>query len=174
MANLITHFANHPSIRVQTVIAYDLSCPAAQRAIELGVTPRRVDDRSPEFGSKLNDMLQQERIDLVCLAGYMRLLPASFVGKWEGRILNIHPALLPKFGGKGMYGMNVHQAVIAAGEHESGCTIHFVTEQYDEGAPVLQMRCPVQPDDTPEDLASRVLTLEHKAYPLAVEKVLDG
>ncbi|MFN3683119.1 MAG: formyltransferase family protein, partial [Fimbriimonadaceae bacterium] len=111
---------------------------------------------------------------LVCLAGYMRLLPKEVLDSFPNRVLNIHPALLPKFGGKGMYGMRVHEAVLRAGEAESGCTVHLVNERYDEGPIVVQLRCPVLPDDTPETLAARVLELEHRAYPEAVRKVLAG
>ncbi|HXH62363.1 MAG TPA: formyltransferase family protein, partial [Fimbriimonadaceae bacterium] len=117
--------------------------------------------------------LEKERIDVVCLAGFMVLLPVNIVHKYAGRILNIHPALLPKFGGKGMYGIRVHQAVIAAGEKESGCSVHVVTEKYDEGPILLQKRCPVLTDDTPETLADRVLDLEHTAYPEALKLVVE-
>ena len=103
----------------------------------------------------------------------MFLLPQEVVRRYEGRILNIHPALLPKYGGKGMYGIHVHEAVIAAGEKESGCSIHFVNERYDEGAVLLQKKCPVLPDDTPESLAERVLDLEHTAYPEALKMLVE-
>ncbi len=112
--------------------------------------------------------------DLICLAGYNRLLPESLVHRYRRRILNIHPALLPKFGGKGMYGMRVHQAVLDQGETESGCTVHYVTERYDEGEIILQMKCLVEPGDTAETLAARVLALEHVAYPEAIRQVLGG
>ena len=111
-------------------------------------------------------------IDLLCLAGYKRLLrPEALM---ERTVLNIHPALLPKFGGPGMYGMHVHQAVIDAGETVSGCTVHRVTEYYDEGEIVLQRRVPVMPTDTAASLAARVLEAEHIAYPEAIRKVREG
>ncbi len=115
-----------------------------------------------------------DRCDLICLAGYTRLLPEAVLNAHPRRVLNIHPALLPKFGGKGMYGIRVHRAVLAHGEHESGCTVHYVTEHYDEGQTILQMRCPAYPSDTPEELAARVLELEKLAYPAAIKKVLNG
>jgi phosphoribosylglycinamide formyltransferase-1 len=112
-----------------------------------------------------------DEIDLLCLAGYMRLLrPEALVNR---TVLNIHPALLPKFGGPGMYGMHVHQAVIDAGESESGCTVHRVTEYYDEGEIVLQRRVPVLPTDTAASLAARVLEAEHIAYPDAIRKIRE-
>jgi len=110
--------------------------------------------------------------DLICLAGYLRLLPREVLEAFPRRILNVHPALLPKFGGRGMYGMRVHEAVIAAGETESGATVHWVDEAYDEGDVVLQRRCPVFPNDTPESLAARVLVEEHKVYVEAIRSVI--
>jgi phosphoribosylglycinamide formyltransferase-1 len=112
------------------------------------------------------DLLRRHRVELVCLAGYLRLLriPEDFAG----RVLNIHPALLPKFGGKGMYGHAVHEAVLAAGERESGCTVHLCDEHYDHGAVVLQKRVPVLPGDDADALAARVFAAECEAYPQAI------
>ena len=109
-----------------------------------------------------------EGCDVVCLAGYARLVPPDLVARYRGRMLNVHPALLPKHGGKGMYGMRVHEAVIAAAEPRSGCTVHLVDEAYDHGETILQMECSVMLADTPETLAARVLALEHIAYPKAL------
>ena len=124
--------------------------------------------------SAMPDLLKKHKIDIICLAGYMKLLPKEVVRAFRGRILNIHPALLPKYGGKGMYGMHVHEAVVKAGEKESGATVHLVTEAYDEGPIVVQERVEVQDTDTPEDLAKKVLAVEHKIYPEAVDKVISG
>lgn len=118
-------------------------------------------------------LLQRQEIDLIVLAGFMWLVPAELVRAFSNRIVNIHPALLPKFGGKGMYGHFVHEAVVAAGERESGITIHFVNEHYDEGAVIFQASCPVQPTDTPDDVARKVQVLEHAHYPRVVEEVLN-
>jgi formyltetrahydrofolate-dependent phosphoribosylglycinamide formyltransferase len=154
-----------PGAEVSVVVAPSATSPALASAQELGVTVAvaKSDDELVEAFAEC---------DVVCLAGYMRLVPAALIAAHPDRILNIHPALLPKFGGKGMYGHHVHEAVLAAGETESGCTVHFVNEQYDEGQILLQHRCPVLPDDTAESLAARVLQLEHRAYPEAVTKVL--
>lgn len=111
--------------------------------------------------------------DFICLAGFMKLLPSEVLRAFPNRVLNIHPALLPKFGGKGMYGHHVHEAVLAAGEKESGCTVHLVTDQYDEGEILVQLCCPVRATDTPESLAARVLELEHRAYPEAVRLLME-
>ena len=105
-------------------------------------------------------------VDLVCLAGWLRLL--KIPPTWAGRVLNIHPALLPKYGGPGMYGRRVHEAVLAAAERESGCTVHVVTDEYDAGPVLLQRRCPVLPGDTADTLAERVFELECDAYPEAI------
>jgi phosphoribosylglycinamide formyltransferase-1 len=112
--------------------------------------------------------VERARADLVVLAGYLHLLPIP--ESWRGRVLNIHPALLPKFGGKGFYGERVHRAVLAAGERESGCTVHYVTDEYDSGPPLLQLRVPVLPDDTPETLAARVFEAEKRALPAAIRQ----
>jgi phosphoribosylglycinamide formyltransferase-1 len=117
-----------------------------------------------ELDSTILDLLVKHEIDLVILAGYMRKLGPLTLTRYWGRVLNIHPALLPKFGGKGMYGMNVHNAVIQSGETETGATVHIATETYDEGPIVAQKRIPVLRSDTPEALATRVLALEHALY----------
>jgi phosphoribosylglycinamide formyltransferase-1 len=142
-----------------------------QRAWDLGVMSYLFNGRQLRDGEVL-DELQRQAIGLVVLAGFLRLLPKEMVAAYPGRILNIHPALLPKYGGRGMYGMHVHRAVIAAGEQESGITIHYVNERYDEGEHLFQAKCPVLPDDTPERLAERIHALEHQHYPRIVEEVL--
>ncbi len=111
---------------------------------------------------------------LVVLAGFMWKMPEAIVHAFPGKIINIHPALLPGYGGKGMYGHHVHHAVIAAREKESGITIHYVNEHYDEGNIILQARCPVQPGDSPDDLASRIHKLEHFYYPRTIEYLLNN
>jgi phosphoribosylglycinamide formyltransferase-1 len=113
-------------------------------------------------------MLRQHRVDLVCLCGYLRLLPIA--ADYRDRVLNIHPALLPAHGGKGMYGQHVHQAVLAAGDVESGCTVHLCTDEYDRGPVIAQQRVPVLPGDTPDSLAARVFAAECETYPAAIER----
>ena len=140
----------------------------ADRGLDIAIA--RTPDDSLEIGDRrVQDWLDEERPDLICLCGYLRLL---FIEPWmEGKIINIHPSLLPKFGGKGMYGMRVHTAVIQRGETESGCTVHYVDEEYDHGSTILQLTCPVEPCDTSQSLADRVFALECEAYPLAIQKV---
>ena len=112
--------------------------------------------------------LGRRDVDLVVLAGFLKLVPAPVVAAWRGRIVNIHPALLPRHGGPGMFGRRVHAAVLAAGDAESGATVHLVDEEYDHGAALAQARVPVHPDDTPETLAARVLAAEHALLPAVV------
>lgn len=150
---------------VGVVVCAKEEAPAVAAAKSMGL---RVEIASQE--AELSHALRDA--DVVLLAGYLRLLPARILTEHPDRVLNIHPSLLPKFGGAGMYGLRVHEAVLAAGETESGCTVHLVSERYDEGNILLQRRCAVLKDDTPETLAARVLALEHEAYPEAVQEVL--
>ena len=136
------------------------------------VSPGARDPR--EAARELLDALERHRVDVVLLAGYLKLVPPEVVERYEGRMLNIHPALLPKFGGKGMYGLRVHRAVLEAGDAESGATVHLVDEEYDRGAIVAQRRVPVLEADTPETLAARVLAAEHRLYPAAVDHVCEA
>lgn len=160
--------------KVECVLTPSLTTPAVEFAEREGVQVVAFDPKAPDVGETLSSLLSERKIDVLCLAGYMNLLPESAIDTMRGRVLNIHPALLPKFGGKGMYGHHVHEAVLAAGETESGCTVHWVTREYDEGAIVLQKTCAVLPDDTAETLGERVLRLEHQAYAEAVQLVLSG
>lgn len=121
---------------------------------------------------RLEELAAEMDVDWVVLAGYLRKV--AIPSRLEGRVVNIHPALLPKFGGKGMYGHHVHRAVLASGERESGCTVHLCDNEYDRGAIVLQERCPVLPSDTPDTLAARVFECERRAYPSALRLLLSG
>lgn len=134
----------------------------AERAAVRALHVRAGDDAA------LEDALEQSGIDMIALAGYLRLVPAAVVRRYSQRIVNVHPALLPAFGGPGMYGLRVHQAVLAAGCTVSGVTVHHVDERYDEGSIIAQWPVPVEVDDTPESLAARVLQVEHVLYPAAL------
>jgi phosphoribosylglycinamide formyltransferase 1 len=131
-------------------------------------------DSETAFAQELLSQLAAHSIGLICLAGYMKKMPIDVIRAYRNRILNIHPALLPKFGGKGMYGIHVHEAVLAAGEKETGVTIHVVDEVYDNGRILAQRRVAVQPDDTPESLQHRVLEIEHQLYPETVARIASG
>lgn len=155
---------------VEVVVAPTPDSPALAAARQRGLAAK-VAPYGEDFGARLLEVLKP--CDLVCLAGFMRLLPSEVLQAFPKRVLNIHPALLPRHGGKGMYGSRVHQAVLDAEDDESGCTVHFVDERYDEGDIILQRRVPVRPGDDNESLASRVLAAEHEAYPAAIRKVLE-
>lgn len=155
------------SAEVAVVIA-SRECPGAEHARRLGIpTCVMPGDLSAE---RLEGVLAEHRVDVVALAGYLRKLCVP--PTWRGRIVNIHPALLPKFGGSGMYGDRVHSAVLAAGEQESGCTVHLVDDEYDRGRILLQRRCPVLPGDDASRLAARVFAEECLAYPAALQQMI--
>lgn len=126
------------------------------------------------FNGAILEELQNTKVDIVCLAGYMRMIGQEIMDVYRGRMLNIHPALLPKFGGKGMYGYHVHEAVVKAGEKKSGVTVHFVEEEYDTGKIVIQREVEVFKSDTPQDVAKKVLAVEHRIYPEAIKKVVEN
>jgi formyltetrahydrofolate-dependent phosphoribosylglycinamide formyltransferase len=135
---------------------------ARSQAVPVEVLP------DPSDAADWLERLAHHRVDLLVLAGYLKLVPAAVIARYRDRILNLHPALLPAFGGRGMYGHRVHEAVLASGARESGATVHLVDEVYDRGAILAQGRVPVLPDDTPDRLAARVLAVEHRLLPAAV------
>jgi phosphoribosylglycinamide formyltransferase-1 len=152
-------------------------CGAMDFAKEYGIEALHLSETQfgtyEDFSRAMLRALQERRIDLILLAGYLRKIPDSVVAAWPEKIVNIHPSLLPQFGGAGMYGMRVHEAVIASGETRSGATVHFVNEEYDKGRIIMQNHVPVLTGDTPEKLAERVLRCEHRLYPDALEKLLS-
>ena len=160
---------------ISYVIA-DRECFGLERAEKHGIKSIMLDKKL--FGNKLSDEISAilengiEKTDYIVLSGYLSILSESFINKWNRKIINIHPSLLPKFGGKGMYGMNVHRAVIEAKETESGCTIHFVDTGVDTGEIILQIKVPVLSDDTPEILQKRVLEKEHILLIEGIKKLL--
>jgi phosphoribosylglycinamide formyltransferase-1 len=119
-------------------------------------------------------VLREHKIDIIALAGYMKKIPAQVVSEYRGRLVNIHPSLLPEFGGAGMYGMNVHIAVVLSGAKKTGATVHLVDADYDSGEIVAQAECDVLPDDTPVSVAKKVLALEHELYPRALQKIVNN
>ena len=127
-----------------------------------------------DYNDKMYNLIKQSGADLICLAGYLKKIPDNIVKEYKARILNIHPALLPKFGGKGMYGHFVHEAVVKAKEKKSGATVHFADENYDTGNIIIQEEVPVYENDTAEDVAKRVLVIEHKIFPKAIKKVIEN
>lgn len=172
--SIIRYFANHPKAIVSLVVSNRPNAGVLDIARENNIKTLIINRKMLEEGTGLVETLQDDQIGLVVLAGFLQKIPPILVAAYPGKIVNIHPALLPKFGGKGMYGMHVHEAVLAAGEKESGITIHFVDEQYDHGAPIFQARCPVLPGDKPADLAKRIQELEHKHFAPVLEQILQN
>jgi phosphoribosylglycinamide formyltransferase-1 len=164
--------------RIVAVIANEPGAQALARAERHGLPAYLIDHRKHEnrsdFERAVAEVIDRQAADLVCLCGFMRILTPDFVARYPNRILNIHPALLPRFGGRGFYGHKVHQAVLASGEKESGCTVHFVDAQVDHGPIILQRRVPVLPGDTLDSLAQRVLAEEHIAYSQAIAMIAEG
>jgi phosphoribosylglycinamide formyltransferase-1 len=171
--NIVKYFSTRNSAKVVLVLSNKPEALVLKRAEALGV-PSLFFDRDDFYvsGKVLRD-LGKYSVDLIVLAGFLWLVPPAMVDKYRGRIINIHPALLPAYGGKGMYGDRVHREVIAAGDSESGITIHYVNEVYDSGDIIFQARCGVEPGDTPDSLASKVHALEYEHYPAVIEKLLD-
>jgi formyltetrahydrofolate-dependent phosphoribosylglycinamide formyltransferase len=160
------------SIQVALCLSNKREAGALERARKHGVPavtfdPAHFDDE-PTYAAALLRLLAKHEVDFIALAGYMRKIPSEVVSAFSGRIINIHPALLPAFGGKGLYGRRVHEAVLAHGVHWTGVTVHLVDEEYDTGPIVLQEPVPVLPGDTTEQLAARVLEVEHRLYPEAL------
>ncbi len=147
---------------------------ALERARARGIPTALIRSARHPEGAPLADVLRDARVDDVVLAGYLRLVPGDVVRAYAGRIVNVHPALLPAFGGPGMYGHRVHQAVLDAGERESGATVHFVDERFDHGAIIAQWVVPVHADDGADALARRVLRVEHLLYPRVVQALAAG
>lgn len=170
--NLVTYFRQGDLARVSMILSNKKNAFALERAQRLGVPSLYFDRNDFYNSSKILDVLKDQEIDLVVLAGFLWLVPDSIVSEFDGRIVNIHPALLPKHGGKGMFGMNVHEAVVNAKEKETGITIHYVNKCYDEGSTIFQAKANVLPSDTPDEVAGKVHALEYEHFPKVVEEIL--
>ena len=170
--NIIRYFASKPDFCVKKIYCNVPGAYVLERARQLQVPAcvfTREEFRNPD---KLLRRLQDEGTDFIVLAGFLWLVPPCITAAYPNRIVNIHPALLPAYGGKGMYGHHVHEAVLAAGEQESGITIHYVNDRYDSGDIIFQATCPVLPDDTPDTLAARVHELEYRHFPRVIEEAV--
>jgi phosphoribosylglycinamide formyltransferase-1 len=169
---IVDHFDNLARERVAKVVlvaSNRADSPALIRAATASIDIAHFN--AADDGTELLDLLKKHHIDLVVLAGYLKRIPSKVIREYSGRMINIHPALLPAFGGEGMYGARVHEAVIASGAKESGVTVHLVDDDFDRGPIVAQWRIPVEPSDTADKLAARVLNVEHVVYPRTVEMV---
>jgi phosphoribosylglycinamide formyltransferase-1 len=171
--NIIKYFSNSNSVKVSLVLSNRREAYVLKRAESLEVDTVFFDRKELYEEGKVLQLLSQYRIDFIVLAGFLWLIPENILELYENRIINIHPALLPKYGGNGMYGDRVHKAVLANNEKESGITIHYVNKYYDTGEIIFQARCDVVPEDTPETLAARVHSLEYRYYPVVIEELLS-
>lgn len=170
--NIIRYFKNSETADVIAVFSNNRSAKALKRAHNLGVKALHFDKEAFYETHEMLHVLKDLKPDLIVLAGFLWLFPSRILKKFPNKVINLHPALLPKFGGKGMFGDAVHRAVIAGKEIETGITIHYVNENYDEGQVIFQATTPVDPDMTPEELAENIHKLEYKHFPVVIEKLL--
>lgn len=168
--NIIRYFQSNPSVRIDSVWSNKKDAFVLERAKNLGVEANFFTREAFSESEKLHDELLKRGVEVIVLAGFLWLIPPAFIDSFT--LINIHPALLPKYGGKGMYGSFVHEAVIQNHEKVSGITVHLVNKEYDKGEHLLQKTCPVFPDDSPETLAQRIHELEHAYFPPAIEAYL--
>ncbi|MCK4570096.1 MAG: phosphoribosylglycinamide formyltransferase [Bacteroidales bacterium] len=170
---IIEYFRDNKEIEVTLVLSNNKGAYVLERAVAMDI-PAYVFNRQLFYETEeVHDILRDIGIDYIVLAGFLWLVPENLLKSWPNHIINIHPALLPKFGGKGMYGDKVHQAVIEAGEKETGITIHYVNEKYDEGEIIFQKVFKILPNDTPESIAEKIHALEHTHFPAVIEQLVD-
>ena len=170
--NIAEYFSKNEKIKVALIVSNRANAGVHERARRLGIPSLTLPKADFIAGEPVLQVLREYQIDFVVLAGFMCLVSEPLLRAFPNRIVNIHPALLPKFGGKGMFGHHVHEAVVAAGEKESGITIHYINEQYDEGQIVFQASCPLIPEDTPDTVAAKVHALEYRYYPQVIEQII--
>lgn len=172
--NIIRYFQENDLIRVALVLSNRSDAYVLERAHRLQVPSEVFLKEDWVSGEQILALLHEYHIDFIVLAGFLVRVPERLLHAYPDKIINIHPALLPKFGGKGMYGDRVHEAVVAAGEKESGITIHYINEHYDEGNTIFQATCPVLSTDSPDDVAKKVHALEYEHFPQIIEQVLNN
>lgn len=169
---LVEHFADSKTAEIALIASNKETAPVLDMALEKGIAQLFFDKKKFIHPESVLWELETMKIDFIVLAGFLWLFPKVIIDKFSKKIINLHPALLPKYGGKGMYGMRVHEAVHAANETETGITIHYVNERYDEGDIIFQAKCPVEKTDTPQDIAQKIHELEHKHLPIITEKLV--
>ncbi|MFI5133861.1 MAG: phosphoribosylglycinamide formyltransferase [Chitinophagales bacterium] len=169
---IIDHFRNHASVKIALVVCNNPTAGVLQIAGKENIPFFLIEKEKFLYGNGYLDEFKKNKIDFIVLAGFLWKLPSSLLKAYPGKIINIHPALLPGYGGKGMYGLHVHEAVLANKEKESGISIHYVDEIYDHGGIIFQAKCPVMENDTADLLAQRIHALEHEHYPVIIEEVV--
>lgn len=170
--NLIKHFDEHPIIETAFVLTNNAKAGIIDKAERAGVKIIVLTNTDVSSSTVLDSICKEENVSWIVLAGYLRLVPSNFIDRFENKIINLHPALLPKFGGKGMFGQNVHRAVVESGEKESGITIHFVNKEFDKGQIIAQFCCNVSQEDTAEDIDKKIRVLEQSYLPVVVENTI--
>ena len=168
--NIVTYFAGNNNFAFSLIISNKAGAFVHERAKKLNIPSLTFSREEFSDGKAILELLRKEEIDYIILAGFLLKIPQAIIVAYPDRIINIHPALLPKFGGKGMYGDHVHRAVVEAGETESGITIHYVNAHYDEGNIIFQAKCPVLATDSPDDVANKVHALEYEHFPKVIEQ----
>jgi len=171
--NIIKFFQNSKNVEISAVLSNKRSAGALRRAHDLNVKALLFDKESFYHSHDVLNILKDINPDLIVLAGFLWLFPSNIIREFPDKIINIHPALLPKYGGKGMYGSKVHETVIAQKEQESGITIHYVNEKYDEGQTIFQATTPIEENDTPDSLAGKIHELEYKHFPVVIQQLLE-
>lgn len=169
--NIARYFEKKNLIEIPLILTNNPSAFVIERAKKLNIPCEVFTKTELTESNKIVDLLNELEVEWIVLAGFLLKIPQNLIDAFGGRIVNIHPALLPKYGGKGMYGDRVHQAVVAAGELESGITIHYVNEHYDEGTIILQVKCEVKSEDTADDVANKVHALEYEHFPKVLEQL---
>jgi len=171
--NLFNYFNNDRRVKFKLVVTNSDTAGVIERAEKYKKNVQIISkDALNEYTDKIIEFLKTENIDLIVLAGFLLKIPEAFIKAFPNQIINIHPSLLPKYGGKGMHGMHVHKAVIENKERESGVTIHYVNEEYDKGEIILQAKCDIEENDTPETLSLKIRALEFENFPKAIEKII--
>lgn len=172
--NITAYFKESKQVSVKFFLTNRADALVVERAKKLGIPCTIFDKKDFYQTDNVLNVLKENKIDFVVLAGFLWLVPESLLTAYPNKIINIHPALLPAYGGKGMFGDNVHRAVVENKEKESGITIHYVNKEYDKGNIIFQAKCTVEPTDTPEVVAAKVHELEYKYYPRIIEDLLTG
>ena len=171
--NIANYFKGSESVEISLIVANNPQAYVLERAKKLGIPSQVVTKAEFMAADSIVAMMQEYKIDFIVLAGFLLLVPQKLIDAFPSRIVNIHPALLPKHGGKGMYGDRVHKAVVESGDTESGITIHLIDADYDKGTTFFQAKCPVLPTDTPDDVAAKVHALEYEHFPHVIEEILQ-
>ena len=172
--NIIQSFNSLDTLEVAFVLSNNPAAKVVNAAEEMGINVEIVSNEEVENGKSLVDLCLREKIDYIILAGFLRKIPSELIRHYPNKIINIHPSLLPKYGGKGMYGLNVHKAVLESGDHETGITIHFVNEEFDRGEIIAQFKCAIDENESLDSLLEKIHSLEHANFPTVIKNTIEN